>query len=37
MTFQLQIAKNSFQFHIIGMGMNPIKEKAHSRTKEKNR
>jgi hypothetical protein len=26
MTFQLQIDKNSFQFHIIYVGMNPIKE-----------
>jgi hypothetical protein len=29
MTFQLQIDKNSFQFHIIYVGMNPIKEGAY--------
>src|ERR1700730_3919895 len=34
MTFQLQIDKNSFQFHIIYVGMNPIKEGAYNRTKE---
>jgi hypothetical protein len=28
MTFQLQIDKNSFQFHIIYMGMNPLKKDA---------
>ena len=26
MTFQLRIDKNSFQFHIIFLGMNPIKD-----------
>jgi hypothetical protein len=30
MTFQLQIDKNSFQFHIILLGMNPIKDDATS-------
>jgi hypothetical protein len=34
MTFQLQIDKNSFQFHIVYVGMNPIKEGAYNRTKE---
>ena len=28
MTFQLQIDKNSFQFHIIYMGMNPLRQDA---------
>jgi hypothetical protein len=28
MTSQLQIDKNSFQFHIIFLGMNPIKNNA---------
>jgi hypothetical protein len=30
MTFQLRIDKNSFQFHIILLGMNPIKDDATS-------
>jgi hypothetical protein len=34
MTFQLQIDKNSFQFHIICIGMNPLKHDAATRTKE---
>jgi hypothetical protein len=34
MTFQLQIDKNSFQFHIIYIGMNPLKKDAATRTKE---
>jgi hypothetical protein len=34
MTFQLQIDKNSFQFHIIYIGMNPLKNDAATRTKE---
>jgi hypothetical protein len=34
MTFQLQIDKNSFQFHIIYAAMNPIKEGAYNRTAE---
>jgi hypothetical protein len=34
MTFQLQIDKNSFQFHIIFIGMNPLKDGATSRTKD---
>jgi hypothetical protein len=34
MTFQLQIDKNSFQFHIIYIGMNPLKHDASTRTKE---
>jgi hypothetical protein len=28
MTFQLQTDKSSFQFHIIFLGMNPIKDDA---------
>ena len=31
MTFQLQTDKNSFQFRIIFIGMNPLKEGANSR------
>lgn len=34
MTFHLQIDKNSFQFHIIFVGMNPLKDGASSRTKD---
>ena len=34
MTSQLQIDKNSFQFHIIFVGMNPLKDGATSRTKD---
>src|SRR3984957_11823879 len=34
MTSQLQIDKNSFQFHIIYIGMNPLKKDAATRTKE---
>jgi len=34
MTFQLQIDKNSFQFHIIYIGMNPLRQDASTRTKE---
>jgi RepB DNA-primase from phage plasmid len=34
MTFQLQIDKNSFQFHIIFVGMNPITDGAYNRTKQ---
>jgi hypothetical protein len=34
MTFQLQIDKNSFQFHTICIGMNPLKHDAATRTKE---
>jgi hypothetical protein len=33
MTFQLQNDKNSFQFHIICIGMNPLKHDAPTRTK----
>ena len=32
MTCQLQIDKNSFQFHIIYIGMNPLKAEAATRT-----
>ena len=34
MTFQLQIDKNSFRFHIIFVGMNPLKDAASNRTKD---
>ena len=34
MTFQLQIDKNSFQFHIIYIGMNPLRLDASTRTKD---
>ena len=34
MTFQLQIDKNSFQSHILYIGMNPLKKDASTRTKE---
>jgi len=34
MTFQLQVDKNSFQLHIMFMGMNPLKDGAGSRSKE---
>ena len=34
MTFQLQIDKNSFQFHIIFVGTNPITDCAYKRTKQ---
>jgi hypothetical protein len=34
MRFQLQIDKNSFQFHTICIGMNPLKHDAATRTKE---
>jgi hypothetical protein len=34
MTFQLQTDKNPFQFHIMFIGMNPIKDGAYNRTKE---
>jgi hypothetical protein len=33
-TFQLQIDKNSFQFHILYIGMNPLEKDASTRTKE---
>jgi hypothetical protein len=33
-TFQLQTDKNSFQFHILYMGINPLKKDASTRTKE---
>jgi hypothetical protein len=34
MTFQLQTDKNPFQFHIIFIGMNPLREASLARTKE---
>lgn len=34
MTLQLQIDKNSFHFHIIYIGMNPLKAQAATRTKK---
>ena len=34
MTFHLQTDKNPFQFHIIYIGMNPLKKDAATRTKE---
>ena len=34
MTFQLHTDKNPFQFHIIYVGMNPLKKDASTRTKE---
>jgi hypothetical protein len=33
MTFQLPIDKNSFQFQIIFLGMNPVKDDAANRIK----
>jgi hypothetical protein len=33
MTFQLQTDKNPFQFHIMFVGMNPLKDGAGSRSK----
>jgi hypothetical protein len=32
MTFQLQVDKNSFQFHIIFIGTNPVTDGAYNRT-----
>jgi hypothetical protein len=34
MTFQLQIDKNSFQFQITYIGMNPLRQDTSTRTKE---
>lgn len=34
MTFQRQTDKNPFRFHMIFLGMNPVKDSAHSRMKE---
>ena len=34
MTFQLQTDKNPFQFHIIFLGMNPLRHNSCARTKE---
>ena|SRR6267143_1524476 len=34
MTLQLQTDKNLFQFHIIYLGMNPLRQDASTRTKE---
>jgi len=34
MTFQVQTDENPFQFHIIFLGRNPIKDHCYNRTKE---
>jgi hypothetical protein len=34
MTFRLRIDKKLFRFHIIYIGMNPLRQDASTRTKE---
>jgi hypothetical protein len=34
MTFQLQIDKNPFEFHIAYIGMNPLRQDGSTRTKD---